>query len=302
MSLFIPDGVFSVPNGNALFDALPDGRLVVTDGTSVWLENNVGVRTFALVGTFPNPILAGFVRVSPNGQRAALVSSDGSEVIIFHPTQVIVEQIFQTSGSASFDSEWIDDNRLAVTLSAIGEGTLLKIFSISDGTQITVLRNLGDASGGVTFDPSSRLLYAGVGYLSDPDPKVGLIKAFPESQWSVPPNNGIDFDASGTPVVNFLSAAFLGFDKFGNLYVGGGDAFGGTGDFNYAAVVRKQAVDNALIGGLVIDPNSSMNLWQRFDPDPAVNTSWFVNANQATGSLYLKSYGDALVNVFRPEI
>jgi hypothetical protein len=301
MNLFDPDGVFNVPN-NTVFDALPDGRLVVTDGTTVWLETNVGVRTFTSIGVFTNPNLAGFVRISPSGRRAAIVSSDGKTVTVFNPILVVVERVFQTNCSTSFDSEWIDDNRLAVTISEVGQGTLLKIFNINDGAQTTILRNLGDASGGVTFDPASRFLYAGVGYLSTPDPKIGLVKAFPESQWSVPPINGIDFDASGTPVVNFLSASFLGFDKFGDLYIGGGDAFGGTGDFDYAAVVRKQAIDNALIGGLVIDPTSSMNLWQRFDPDPAVNTSWFVNANQATGLLYLKSYGSSLVNVFRPTI
>jgi len=35
--------------------------------------------------------------------------------------------------------------------------------------------------------------------------------------------SAINFESSGTLVANLLSAAFLGFDKQGNLYVGGGD-------------------------------------------------------------------------------
>jgi len=38
--------------------------------------------------------------------------------------------------------------------------------------------------------------------------------------------SAINFESSGTLVANLLSAAFLGFDKQGNLYVGGGDFAG----------------------------------------------------------------------------
>ena len=246
MDLYKPDGPpFNLPNPNALFDPLPDGRLILTDGTTVWLEDGVDLRTFTAIGTFPTPTLAGFVRMSPSGRRAAMTSSDGKKILTFDPLRVVVERTFEPGTSLSFDSEWIDDTTLAVTLVEIGEGPLLKFFDATNGTQKTVIRNLGDASGGVTYDRASGLLYTGIGFLSDTDPTVGLIKAFPESQWSNPPTGGIDFVTTGTPVANFLSAAFLGFDKFGNLYVGGGDAFGGTGDMDYAAVVHKQAVDNA---------------------------------------------------------
>jgi uncharacterized Zn-binding protein involved in type VI secretion len=302
MNLFESDGSFDVPNKSSVFDPLPDGRLVVTDGTTVWLETDVGSRAFTHTANFLDSTLAGFMRISPSGRRAVLISSDGKQVVIFDPLRVVAERTFDTGDSLSFDSEWVDDDVLAVTLAEKGQGTLLKFFNANDGTQKTILRNLGDASGGVTFDPVSRLLYAGIGYLSTSDPKIGLIKAFRESEWSNPPNGGIDFDATGSSVANFLSASFLGFDKFGNLYVGGGDAFGGTDDLNYVAVIRKRAVDNSLLGGSVTDPTSSTEDWESFDPDLKVNDSWFVNANRITGSMYLKSPDSSVVNVFRPTV
>jgi len=51
---------------------------------------------------------------------------------------------------------------------------------------------------------------------------TGTIKAFSKSEWMAPLSESsvINFESSGTLVANLLSAAFLGFDKQGNLWWG----------------------------------------------------------------------------------
>ena len=58
---------------------------------------------------------------------------------------------------------------------------------------------------------------------------TGWIKAFEPADWMAPLTGGdpVDFEAEQTLIADLLSAASLGFDGEGDLYVGGGDLYGG---------------------------------------------------------------------------
>src|SRR5262249_23325889 len=106
-----------------------------------------------------------------------------------------------------------------------------------------VVTNIIGASAGVSIDAAGNL-YVGNGFGSD----TGLIKAFTAANWqsALATNTPLNFATQGTPVADLLSAYPIGFDASGNMFVGGGDFFGGSGDYGYAAFVDAAAVASAL--------------------------------------------------------
>ncbi len=103
-----------------------------------------------------------------------------------------------------------------------------------------------------TFPPSTTgTRTARVEPIREREGLAGLIKAYDRAAWEEAWNTGapIDFEAAGLPVVNLLSGAYLGFDRYNNLYVGGGDVFGSAPDSNYAAVVYRASLDDVFAGG-----------------------------------------------------
>lgn len=297
MSNYVQQGSFTLPQPNqdtitVLFDVLRDGRLITSDGNAIQIENSYGSRQFTQVGAVPSAVPS-FMRVSPNGTRVAL--GDGDRVFVFDPNALSTYKTFEAS---NFDAEWVDDAKLAI--SSVGEvdrGTVVKVLDVSSGAITTIIQAIAGSPAGITIDQSGNL-YSGNGLGFDPS-ATGIIKAFPKSEWMAPLSGGsvINFESSGTLVVNLLSAAFLGFDKQGNLYVGGGDVATGT-DKGYAAIVSKSAIEEALAGGSPVSSASPVTKLQRLDPDPYDNF-WFVNSNWVTGELYLKDYSSLSVNVFK---
>ena len=67
-----------------------------------------------------------------------------------------------------------------------------------------------------------------------------------------------------------LSAASLGVDADNNLYVGGGDAFGGSGDYGYAALIHADVLTRVLAGGAPVD-ESMPGEYTAIAPDPCRN-------------------------------
>ncbi len=84
-----------------------------------------------------------------------------------------------------------------------------------------------------------------------------------------------------------LSAASLGFDASGNLFVGGGDAFGNSGHYGYAGLVSAAAVQRVLSGGAIADPTAPTD-YVHVQPDPCHN-------DDATNVWYAPSLGMLVV-------
>ncbi len=67
----------------------------------------------------------------------------------------------------------------------------------------------------------------------------------------------LDYLATGDILAEgVLSAAFLGVDSENNLYVGGGDVFGSSGNMGYAALVNASVLERVLDGGAPADLSS----------------------------------------------
>lgn len=297
MSNYVQQGSFTLPKLNqdtitVLFDALGDGRLITSDGNAIQIETSLGSRQFTQVGAVPSAVPS-FMRVSPNGTQVAL--GDGNRVFVFDPSAVNTYKIFETS---NFDGEWVDDAKLAISsVGQVDRGTVVKILDVGSGAITTIIQGIAGSPAGVTVDQAGNL-YSGNGLGVNPS-TTGTIKVFPKVEWMAPLFEGsvINFESSGTLVANLLSAAYLGFDKQGNLYVGGGDVATGT-DKGYAAIVSKSAIEYVLAGGSPISSASHVTKLQRLDPDPDDNF-WFVNSNWVTGELYLKDYSSLNVNIFK---
>lgn len=303
-------GSFSRPAADA-YDVLNDGRIIALDGADVYTETAVGSQSFTKLGTISGMDLGGyygsaFLRVSPNGTKFAVGNNGGASWSNF---EVGVLNVSDLSGNVytgvnHYDAEWADNTNLLITSGSIGSNSgvtaLDTTSSTSSPTNPIVINNIVGASGGVTVDSAGRL-YTGNAYDNDTGSgsETGWIKAFDETSWRAAISSGtpIDFEANGTLVADLLSCASLGFDNEGNFFVGGGDAFSGSGDYDYAALVSASAIADVFAGtGSVIDPNSPADVLRKFDPEPGVtNYSWYWNYNATAGELYLAKFDDSTV-------
>jgi len=133
----------------------------------------------------------------------------------------------------------------------------------------------------VAFDAAGNL-YTGNGFAGAGPSQTGWVKVFANSAWTAaiggPP---LDFEATGTLVVDALSASSLGFDSEGNLFVGGGD-FSDPSQTDFVAVIRSTAVQAATAGGGAVDTGDP-TLVRKLDPDLANDANFFAVRN-STGS------------------
>lgn len=291
---------------NVLFDDLPDGRLMVLNGNEVSFETGVQSGLFGPAVTLPNPApLFGspFLKVSPDGSRAAIGSNFGGTVTVFETS----DPVGTATDFAAFDTDaaWLDNNRLAITNS-----NGVDVLDVTSGVVTNVVTNVGGASAGIAFDTAGNL-YTGNGFDFAPGgSNTGSIKVFDAAavQAVLGGETAIDFEASGIEVADLLSAASLGFDAGGNLFVGGGDVFGDSGDFGYAALVDADALAARLadpLGTSVIDASSPGSVLRQFvSPADTVQNQQppFWGYNDATGELYLRYFeGDTVLVLAVPE-
>ncbi|MHC4696315.1 MAG: hypothetical protein ACYTFA_06205 [Planctomycetota bacterium] len=291
-------GSFDLPGGADVFDVLTDGRIIVLVDADVYVEDDVGSRAFALRGTLPDagdlPYPA-FVRVSPDGASIAV----GDNTL---PGRVGVFDLGTLSGvwfaASHFDAEWYDDTHLAISGADANAITLLDTTSADplNPTNPLIIDDTG-FSAGITFDAAGNL-YTGNGY-GDGPVYTGEVRVFDNTSWTAVPDGGtpLDFLNDGTLVVDILSAASLGFDREGNLHVGGGDIIGGT-DVDFAALVRASAVSDALIGlGAAVsdDPQEV----RRDDPDDENDSNFYsITYDPVRAELYFLSYGETTVYTY----
>ena len=290
-------GSFSLP-ASGVYDVLGDGRLIALDGADVYVESGVQSRTFEYLGTLPaadmpDPQYMGpaFVRVSPDGTRIAVGNNGG---LTWTNYQVGVFSINGLTGdwftADHYEAEWVDDTNLSLTAGTFGPTAVTVLDTSSNPsspTNPTVVTNIGGCSAGITFDALGNL-YTGNGFAFGGPSDTGWVKGFSYSAWSGALSGGpiVDFETDGELVADLLSAATLGFDAEGNLYVGGGDLYGGT-DNNYAGLVSSDAVSDALAGLGAADPLDPSEV-RKFDPDAGSGSSYDVNYNAITGEMYLR--------------
>lgn len=288
--------------GRVLLDTLPDGRLLLLNGAEVLAETSVQSRTFSSIGSIPTftpGYTPSFLAVSPDGTRAAAGTNNfgNSEVYVFSTTN---PTSYTSYDIEEFTGDWIDNERLAIAVSSN-----LVILDTTSSSVSTVIGNIGGASAGVTIDSSGNL-YTGNGFdFAAGGSDMGWIKAFSPADWqnALATSTPLDFEQDGIPIADLLSGHPIGFDASGNMFVGGADFFGGSGDLGFAALVDADAVTSALAGSQTSPPitaSSPASVLRKFaSPQSTIDAflppAWTYNA--AIGELYL-SYGDGSVYVY----
>jgi hypothetical protein len=289
---------FNLPVSGGPSDVLPDGRIVVLSNTTVFRETAPGSRNFASLGTLPDADFsefgASFMSISPAGDRIAVGNNGGAS---FSNFQVGVFTLPSLSGvwfnATSSKGEWINDRFVALTAGDFGipaSVTALDTFStdLARPSNRTIIQNIGGFSGGITFDEDNNL-YTGNGFATTGPSQTGAIRAFSPSEWLSAFQGGapVEFETQGVLIVNVLSASSMQFDRRDNLFVGGGDFFGGE-DINFAALLSKNALKSALKGRGTVDTDDDRAV-RKLDPDPGPTSVYSVLVNRVRDEVYLQS-------------
>lgn len=288
----VGDGSFGVAGA-----ALPDGRLLMVTGNSVFLERSVGAGAFDEVAVFDAGETGGatdpaFIEVSPGGTRIAVGAGFGRPVAVFGFDALGTPDApsVLSSGSAAayfdvghFDAAWLDESSLALTAGEFGQPAFVSLLDTTSDPlnpqNRVVVSGIAGASSGVAFDGAGRL-FTGNGFADGSGSDTGWIRAFESSEWM----GGADFETGGTLIGDVLSAASLAFDADGNLAVGGGDF--GTFDAGYLGVIHGAAIAGALGGGGPIDGGDPSQLL-RLDPRGDGFGYFGAAYNGFTGELYI---------------
>jgi hypothetical protein len=299
-------GSFSVA-----YDVLADGRVVAVTGNRVFVESGVNSNAYDVLATFDSSATGGsidpsFVRVSPDGARLAVGGGFGKPVAVFDTVELGTPGSPSTltrseSGGATryyaighFDGEWADNTNLAMTAGSFGSAAFVTLLDTTSSpaapTNPVIVDLIDGASSGITFDAAGRL-YTGNGLDNSPGATgtsvTGTIRAFDAIEWQAAiGGTPLDFESDGVFVAELLSAAALGFDEEGNLFVGGADFGNGVEPFDagYMALIDDASLADALAGVDAITPGDVSEL-RTFDPEGSGFTSFLPNANPITGEL-----------------
>ncbi len=288
----IGDGSFSVAGA-----ALPDGRLLMVTGNSVYLETGIATATFNEVAILDASQTGGstdpaFLSISPDGSRIAIGTGFGKPVAVFAtsalgtpnaPTTLTSGSVADYFAVGHFDAAWYDNTSLALTAGNFGQPAFVSLLDTASDpnnpTNPLVITNIQGASAGIAFDDDGRL-YTANGFANGNASDTGNIRAFDAADWL----GGADFEAEGILIGDVLSGNALRFDAEGNLLVGGGDF--GNFDAGYLGVVNADALADALAGFGPIDSGDAAQL-ARLDPR-GDGFGFFSSAyNAMTGELYV---------------
>jgi hypothetical protein len=286
-------------NLGANVDGYPlSGRFLAATGRTVYLQKNFGADVWLPVATLgPNDTMDPcFIEISPNGKRIALGTGAGKPLFLFDTALLSVSappNLRTASGvkiwdENMYDGAWRGDRYLFINAGAEAGSLVYAVDTDgSTGTPIPILPDIPGASGGLAFDAAGDLV-TGIGY-AYADAPTGELKIWPAA--------ALDAALTGTPLAygstgkllieGALSAANLGFDASGNLFVGGGDAFGSSGNYGYAGLVSAAAVQRVLAGGAIADAEAAAD-YLKVQPDPCHN-------DDATNVWYAPSLGMLLV-------
>jgi len=281
-------GQYDLPTAGP-FDVLPDGRVMMLDGTDVVVQDALNASSFSTVGSIPAglvPTTPSFFSVSPDGSRIGIgdnVFGAGAQVLLLESSALSTggASPVSTVASPNFEAHWADNDTLYVTGS--DGGSVVNEIDAPTASARTVIDGVGGASGGVTTDGT--YLYTANGFAGSGPSGTGEVKAFTLADVAGAATP-IDFEANGVSVVDDLSGNSLGFDSEGNFLIGGGDYFGASGDFGYFAVYDDAALAGALAGGGIMPRSERLTFTPRLSTD-----SYSAQLNETTGEL-LVTYFD----------
>lgn len=287
-----------------------EGRLIVAENTTIWMQRTYGSSQWDAVATVPTAMDPSFIRVSPDGSKIALGRGYGQPLLIV-PTSVLSVAnppdltsasgvvTFSSSHLSYYDGDWKDNRYFIIdggswpgpdctypywndpqcTFSS-GVGALdTESSDPANDTGVLVTTHDG-ASADVDVDENDNLL-VGIGWLPDDGGvnRTGELRVIVGSSWDETVPNTIDFSSLPLVADNLLTAAWMGQDAEGNLHVGGGDAFGTGGpvENGYAAIIKAGVVDDIATGTRttpVSDGNKADNAeYKYFAPDSCQDDS-----------------------------
>lgn len=277
------------------FDTAPDGRVVVASANDVFRETAPGSRRFdhlgALQGAGAPVLFPAFIRVSPDSGRIA-VGNNSDAVGIFELPSLTGNWFFV----GHYDAHWMDDRHLLIRSG--GDVTVLDTQSPPNQPINPLILSNGPTPAGITLDAAGNL-YTGNGFGGGGPSETGWVKAFSRDRWEAAWRGGpiIDFEAEGVLIVDLLSAAALGFDRTGNLHVGGGDFVGGS-DVDFFGLTAADAVERALGGGAAADPNNPDEV-RKADPDTARMDNFYDVAFEGKeGEILVRESSDSTIHVY----
>jgi len=258
-------------------------RLLAATGRTIFLWESFGSSNWLPVATLAPEEAAmdpAFLAISPDGEKIALGTGLALPLWVFPPSALSTRSPLHLTTDAPQVRAWhldyyagaFRDSRY-LFINAGGD-TLGKsdVYSIDTesrtGEVILIVSSIPGASAGIAFDADGNLV-TGIGW--DPlDERTGEIRLFDakEIDAALEAQESLDYESGGFVIAtNVLSAAFLTFDEEGNLIVGGGDVFGSTGNYGYAARIHAEAVRRAAAGGA---PAFEEEI-DRLQPDPCQN-------------------------------
>jgi hypothetical protein len=277
-----------------------EGKMLAATGANVYMQDSVGGSSWTVVGTVSSAMDPCFIKISPSGNKVALGAGWNQDLLVFNASLLNSGSPpnLSTSGSVKsfsvnyYDAVWLNETYLIINsgdfideeeeYAASGVGYL--DITDDENTPSEICDDIPGASSGVAIDSSGNLVF-GNGYTLDSGSSLtGEVRIFAAANWlsgGVPQVGSLDYDSDGEIVGHeILSAAYLGFDNEGNLHVGGAQfLYGGSNDeAGYAALVRAEAVQNALYG-TPIDEASGED-YRELAPDSCKNdTSTGILAN-----------------------
>lgn len=297
-------GSFQLPAGASAFDVMPDGRIVTLVGANLYAETAPHSHTFQSLGLLPGADIpsfgAAFLRISADGTMLAIGNNGGAN---FNNYRVGIFTVSGLTGNwfaaSHYDAVWISATQLAISGGDFGDPiiTILDVTSPNPNSPDNriIIDNIGDASGGIAFDGAGRL-FTGNGFQSGGPVGTGVIKSFTQAAWMTAYTSGIpiNFQASGVNIIDILSASPLGFDRHGNILIGGGD-FNTAGQFDYVALVKASAVQSAAAGNGPVNIED-ISVVRRLDPDAASGGNFYTFAIDSGGdAFYIRDLGNSVV-------
>jgi hypothetical protein len=287
-----PAGISNIVDGYPLAS-----RPVAATGRTLYLLQTFGGDDWipvAILDQSVNKMDPAFVEISTDGSQIAIGAGFGQPLYVF-PTKLlsVSNPVVLNSNtlvirldnlnyySAAFrDGHWlfIDEGNDTPGSDVFAIDTLA-----SPITPVPILNGVAGASGGIAFDAGGNLVTGiGLDFNSTPtQSRTGELKLFPAAKIDAVLNGGtpLSYDpavgSTSTPdglllATGMLSADFLGFDAKGNLFVGGGDAFGTSGHLGYANLIDSSVITRVLGGGTSVDVSDTA-LVATIAPDPCRN-------------------------------
>jgi hypothetical protein len=255
------------------------GHFLAATGNTVFLQKNFGASVWLAVATVPEHMDPCFLKISPDGLKIAVGVGLGKPLYIAPVSVLSVSSPADLSASLLvskftenyFDAAWRDNRYLFINAGADMASVIYAVDTQDAmGTPIPIINDITGASGGVAFDAAGDLV-TGIGYAYK-DAPTGELKIWPAATIAQAlAGAALDYTSTGSILAEaVLSAASLGFDSSGNLFVGGGDAFGDSGNYGYAGLVSAAAVQRVLAGGVMADSQSAAD-YLKIQPDPCHN-------------------------------